>query len=312
MQPLAIVIPAYRSRYLHTALSSLAAQTCRHFTVYIGDDCSPEDLQSVIQPFAGQLDIHYHRFTDNMGATDLVGQWHRCINLTQREPWLWLFSDDDVMEHTCVEQFYEAQERYPERRFFHFNTTVIDGNDQPSTDKAYQKEDFPQILSATDYLLYRLTYRINSFVVEYIFHRSVYDACQGFVQYDLAWGADDNTWYNFATCAQGITTIGPARVFWRKSDHNISPNRNHDVAARKMNAILCYLEFAKQQLSTLRGWQKILFRYFLHALFNNCTNLSFKEVKDLLNKYRLKISHPPLLPQVVWAFILKTANKLYS
>ena len=38
---LAIVIPAYKSTFLPAALDSIAAQTCQDFTLYIGDDCSP-------------------------------------------------------------------------------------------------------------------------------------------------------------------------------------------------------------------------------------------------------------------------------
>ena len=51
----------------------------------------------------------------NFGGHDLVAQWNRCIQLTQNEPWLWLFSDDDIMGPRCVEYF--------------FNTIAIDNGD---------------------------------------------------------------------------------------------------------------------------------------------------------------------------------------
>ena len=37
---LAIIIPAYKSRFLHQALDSAARQTCGDFKVYVGDDKS--------------------------------------------------------------------------------------------------------------------------------------------------------------------------------------------------------------------------------------------------------------------------------
>ena len=39
---IAIIIPAYKSRFLRQTLDSMAAQTCRDFAVYVGDDASPE------------------------------------------------------------------------------------------------------------------------------------------------------------------------------------------------------------------------------------------------------------------------------
>ena len=40
MKTLAIIIPAYKGRFLGEALESLARQSCMDFTVYVGDDCS--------------------------------------------------------------------------------------------------------------------------------------------------------------------------------------------------------------------------------------------------------------------------------
>ena len=45
---LAIVIPAYKATFLAAALDSIAAQTCRDFTLYIGDDCSPNNLGDIL------------------------------------------------------------------------------------------------------------------------------------------------------------------------------------------------------------------------------------------------------------------------
>ena len=35
---LAIILPAYKGRFLSETLDSVAAQTCRDFVLYIGDD----------------------------------------------------------------------------------------------------------------------------------------------------------------------------------------------------------------------------------------------------------------------------------
>lgn len=83
---LAIVIPAYKIDFFSATLDSLATQTCKDFTVYVGDDCSPADFESLVNEYQDKLDIHYQKFATNMGGRDLVGQWKRCMDMTQGEP----------------------------------------------------------------------------------------------------------------------------------------------------------------------------------------------------------------------------------
>ena len=82
-------------------LMSIFLQTLDNFHVYIGDDASKEDLQSVILDFP-QDKITYKRFKTNLGSCDLISQWKRCIALSSEEPWIWLFSDDDLMSPTIM------------------------------------------------------------------------------------------------------------------------------------------------------------------------------------------------------------------
>ena len=46
-EKIAIVIPAYKCRFLRQTLDSIVVQTCRSFTVYIGDDASPQNLKEI-------------------------------------------------------------------------------------------------------------------------------------------------------------------------------------------------------------------------------------------------------------------------
>ena len=127
---LAIVIPAYKSTFLAAALDSIAAQTCQDFTLYIGDDCSPNNLEEIVDKYRDKINIVYKRFDTNLGGKDLVAQWERCIDTTQGEEWLWLFSDDDVMEKNCVEEFYKTINSNPNVGLIHFNVSGIFGKDE--------------------------------------------------------------------------------------------------------------------------------------------------------------------------------------
>src|ERR1039457_4715108 len=130
-QKLAIVIPAYKTKFLRESLQSIAGQTNRNFQLYIGDDGSPEPVADIVREFSKKLPLKYHRFDHNLGGTSLVQQWERCVRLSQ-EPWVWLFSDDDVMEPDCVASFYRTlAATNGEFDVYRFNTLVIGENDQP-------------------------------------------------------------------------------------------------------------------------------------------------------------------------------------
>ena len=78
-EKIAIVIPAYKCRFLRQTLDSIVVQTCRSFTVYIGDDASPQNLKEIVSDYADKMNIVYRRFDTNLGGVDLPGHWDRCI-----------------------------------------------------------------------------------------------------------------------------------------------------------------------------------------------------------------------------------------
>src|ERR1700733_4289836 len=127
---LAVVIPAYRAKFLEATLESIAAQTDKRFHVYIGDDASSEPIENVAKQFQGKISLTYRHFDENLGRTSLTKQWHRCIELS-REPWVWLFADDDMMEPNCVASFYKTLEVSSAFDVYRFNTIVVDGKNCP-------------------------------------------------------------------------------------------------------------------------------------------------------------------------------------
>ena len=285
---LAIVIPAYKSKYLANALHSLANQTCSDFTLYIGDDCSPENLEEIVDEFSGKLPVVYERFSENMGGHDLVGHWNRCISLTGKEEYIWLFSDDDIIGSRCVELFYEALKEHPGFDLYHYNVKVIDKDDSVINDKRYSKSLFPDILSASEYARKRMNNDINSFVVEYIFTRKAYGKNQGFVNFDLAWGSDDASWIAFSSDT-GICTIQGDYVYWRHSESNISPNKNHSVMMRKLGASVEYIHYV---ISTQPSIKKDALIYWLHQLYSADNSLSWREKLAMCSAFDKKINSP--------------------
>lgn len=215
---LALVIPAYKRRFFAEALQSIAAQTNQNFQLYVCDDGSPEDLRSVCEAILPPGRFHYQRFEPNLGARNLVQHWNRSVE-SASEPWVWLFSDDDVMEPGCVAAFYRSLEdgTLSAVQVARFNTVEID--DQGVITRL--NPPHPPWENSFNFVYHRLTFQRRSYAPEYLFKRAAFVQRQGFVDLPFALGSDDASWVVF-TGAAPICTLEGARVRWRLSTMNTS------------------------------------------------------------------------------------------
>jgi glycosyltransferase involved in cell wall biosynthesis len=242
---LAIVIPAFRVRFLERTLQSLAAQTDQRFHVYVGDDASPEAIEPIVKKFQEQLPLTYHRFSENLGSRSLTQHWSRCIALS-REPWVWLFSDDDVMEPDCVASFYNTLEKTRgEFNVYRFNTLVMDENDQPLR----LNPPHPEEESGMQFLYFLLRGLRSCIAQEAVFSRAAFDR-HGWVDFPLAWGTDNASQIVWAEY-KGLKRIEDARVRWRWSGQNISSTRERKLKMVKARAGMKYIEWVLERLNAI-------------------------------------------------------------
>lgn len=280
---LAIVIPAYKSTFLKSTLESIARQTCKDFTVYIGDDCSPYNLECIVDDYKDQIDVVYKRFDTNLGGKDLVAQWERCIAMSHDEPYIWLFSDDDVMDANCVEMFYETIKQNPDAGLLRFNINKI--NDVSLLVSSFKS--WPKYCSTKKYIDGKLGAKgYISFVVEFIVRRDVYTKCGGFENFDLAWGSDFISWVKFSDAANGIVTIDNAKVNWRESSENISPNKNPEIIYRKLKSVILYTKWISDYARVKNYGNRWFYsKYALGELKRNKNILSKTKLDELLAFY---------------------------
>ncbi len=284
---LAIVIPLYKSYFLSEALESIANQTNKQFTVYIGDDCSPEYLYHIVKKYETKIRIVYKRFDENLGGRDLVAQWNRCIELVGEEEWIWLFSDDDLMDNKCVENFYQTIYIHPDFDLFHFNVQFIDENNNKTQDI----DPYPVVLRSEDFLDRRLHEKINSTVVEYIFRKSHFLELGGFQKFDLAWGTDDATWIKLGN-EKGIKNIDNSLVFWRKSIYNISPNYwDKELIKRKLSAEREFAQWVYGQVETkqirleLLSFKRLINFWFFEKVKGRIEYVPISIIKEQLSDF---------------------------
>ena len=240
---IAIIIPAYKAYYLKQTLQSFVNQTNKNFTIYIGDDNSPENIESIVSQFYESLKIKYHKFNDNFGATSLTKHWERCIELSD-EYWIWLFSDDDIVDEDCIEKFYQSLDTTSQ--FYKFQTRIIDSNNRRIFRKYDKINSFNEFITACEFISQRLSCNgFRSFAVEYVFSREVFERNK-IIDFPLAWASDDATWFKYSI-DQGKIKCIPAYVSWRASNLNISTSRkNQKINILKIDASLKYCTWLKK------------------------------------------------------------------
>ncbi|MBM4183075.1 MAG: glycosyltransferase family 2 protein [Gemmatimonadetes bacterium] len=242
MNVLAIVIPAYKPDFFRAALASVVAQTDRRFKVYVGDDAGPPEIGRICTELAGSgVDIVYHRFAENLGGRSLPAHWNRCVALSG-EPWVWLFSDDDLMTPDCVAAVHEQLAAAGPENVLRFNTEVIDGHGETIAVNALH----PVEETGVDFIHSRLRGERNSYVVEYVFRRAAFDRAGGFPDYPVAWCSDDVAWFSSSESGK-IRTLSRGLVRWRASGLNITDAKRRNQR-EKLEAGARFLRFVRERV----------------------------------------------------------------
>jgi glycosyltransferase involved in cell wall biosynthesis len=217
---LAIIVPVFKTYFLEQLLESLVKQTDKRFNVYIGNDASPQDVLTIIKKFENILPIVYHRFDNNLGSTNLVGHWHRSIDLTKGEEWLWLFGDDDIMDADCVKDFYNNVN--DTNHVYRFSTRCMNEKGE----KIKRRQIVKSLQNRSDYLRDRLLEKHRISLGECIFSRQSFIKSGGFLEMPLAFSSDVVAWYDFSGM-NGIKGINSSSVYLRTSRYNISSRKDN-------------------------------------------------------------------------------------
>jgi glycosyltransferase involved in cell wall biosynthesis len=266
---LTIVVPAWKPDFLAAALESIAGQTDRRFSVVIFDDAGPIEVRNIAQKYPS---FSYVRFEQNLGGRDLVGHWNRCLSMV-KTPWIWLFSDDDVMSELCVAGFYEALDQAPEAKLFQLSVKQVDESlSHLCESQAVMHETVLEFIAA------RFRSAKVSCVPDHIFNwHELSSLEQGFVNFPLAWNSDDATWVVLAT-KHGIYGIQKGEVLWRQSRQNISASQKNSVV--KLEADVLYLNWLRA-----RGYlpQYLLAVRWLAARISRAYGFRLSDTKKILD-----------------------------
>ena len=214
---LAIIIPLYKIKHFEATLQSLAHQTDKRFTVYIGDDASPVDCTSLLQRYEGQFDFIYHRFESNLGSKSLTEQWESCIALSAKEEWFMILGDDDYLSANFVENFYFNYDVFNiQCNVVRYATQVISEIKKETSEVVIN----PLFESGIGYLSRKISGRTRGSLSEFVFKRSAFSKF-GFTSYPSAFYSDDKVVLDLSV-NQNIYSINDALVSVRVSSDSLS------------------------------------------------------------------------------------------
>lgn len=236
-----VTIPSYKSRYLQEAIESVVSQTYADWELIIVDDCSPEDLRSIVEPYLSDARVHYYRNAKNCGAAHVVDNWNICLNYCTGD-YVICIGDDDRLLPCCMEELLQIINRHPRLNVYHLQTEIIDeeGMVKEVLPGRPEKED---VLSA---MMGRWNGR-KQFIGDFCFSREHLNTCGGYYPLPYAWGSDDITVFR-AMLPTGIANTQEPCFQYRENVYSISLSHNHE---EKVSAFIMLKQWHQKALNDL-------------------------------------------------------------
>jgi glycosyltransferase involved in cell wall biosynthesis len=245
-----ITIPSFKSRYLDEAIRSVVSQTYADWELIIVDDCSPEDIKSVVAPYLSDKRIRYYRNERNCGSVNVVDNWNICLGYATGD-YVICIGDDDRLLPCCLEEYKLLIEKYPGLNVYHARTEIIDENGELKN----IQEQRPQWESALSLIWNRWDHRNRQYIGDFCYGREYLVEAGGYYKLPLAWGSDDITAV-LAAREKGIANTQAFCFQYRENSHTITSSTTN--AKIKIEACLMQYEWynnfldemAKRKLSS--------------------------------------------------------------
>lgn len=272
---ISFILPAYKAKYFHQAISSILNQTYTDFELVIVNDASPENLDTIVSSFDDSR-IRYYKNKENIGGCNLVAQWNKCLEYAAGE-YVILASDDDIYFPEYLSKMSELVDKYPDVNVFRPRVQLIDGNDNVIRVEGYLVEH----ISSLEFM-YLLQHRmIYGGIPYYIFKKEALLDIGGFIEFPMAWGSDDATVIELSK-EKGIASTTEVLFSFRMSGENITTKQNdYNSLRRKIKARDKFYSFQKSALENSSPIS-LLDKIYLNYLNNNIQTAIIKSIYDLL------------------------------
>lgn len=208
------ILPAFKGRFLHESIASIQGQSYKDWELIIVDDCSPEDLEPIVNSFHDSR-IRYMRNQHNIGREDLVAQWNHSISFANGE-WLVLAADDDIYRPSFCAECIQLAEKYPQVNLIHSSVEQIDEDGQHLWDDTI----LPEYTSRYEYLNAWLRGISFTCIGNFMFRRKTLLENGGFIHFPCAFGSDIAT--PIREAFNGVANTQAMLFCFRQSNQHLS------------------------------------------------------------------------------------------
>lgn len=282
------LLPAFKGKYLDEMLKSIKAQTYQDFKVLISDDCSPEDLRSICEPYLSDPRFSYRRNEENMGSKSLVSHWNLLVDMCDTE-YLIMASDDDVYEPQFLAEIDVLTQRYPQVDLFRGRVRQIDG-EGITLAADFQTESFE---GQYEFLYTMFCQKRLMCIANYVFRKNALKKNDGFVDFPLAWHSDDATIMKLSE--KGVGNTSDILFNFRSSGENISTTYSKAVLVKKAIADLKFAVYFEDFVDNIKTPANVgelnYFKSFVSQMYLSISNtlndvtyrLNYKEMRRAYN-----------------------------
>lgn len=282
-------MPAYKAAYIRESIQSILNQSYKDFRLIISDDCSPEDIESIVNDFKDNR-ITFRRNKNNIGGKDLVAHWNILLNLSSSE-YIILAPDDDIYSPTFLEEIDKLATKYPNVNVIKSRVQKID----ESGDIIIKDRIYEEYISQFDNIFHQSLPDHMSGIGNYVFKTYALKSIGGFKRYPLAWWSDVMT--NILLSNKGLAITKDIHFTMRMTGLNIS-SRNSSIQEKKKKAIatmLCFDDLSdlineykplnKVQSIQLSFVKRYFYQWIEDDILSSASTFSYNEIATFSNKY---------------------------
>lgn len=275
------LLPAYKGHFLDEMLRSIQGQTYTDFKVIISDDCSPEDLRSICEPYLADSRFIYRRNEENMGSKSLVAHWNLLVDMCDTE-FLILASDDDVYEPQFLESIDELVNKYPDVDLFRGRMRRIN----ESGNLLIREPKWEEFLDHTHFFYTSRASGMFTCEANYVYKTMAFKQKGGYVDFPLAIYTDKAT--HLLIAENGCANTTDILFSYRNSRFSVVGRKaSSKDAVLKIRASLRFWDWISQYVNSVedteeRDMKKIVLSEYFSSIRCNITAFApYLEWRDL-------------------------------
>lgn len=277
-----IAIPAYKRKWLSSAIESVLNQDYGNIELIIVDDHSPQNLKEVVEPYLVDKRVSYYFNEVNVGKESVAINWNKCLEYVRGEFFV-LLCDDDVLMPNFVSTLLKLAQKYPQCNIFHGSRALYHEN----TGTTEVLESWSEYESFEEFVKAKLEVKRKHTITEFLY-RSESIVAEKYKVFPVAYFSDDASILSIVKNG-GIASSQEPVCKIRISDEQISSVGKY--AVEKVGATMMYYDWFKATIALPTP------QYAFKDEIDNWVYRFFSET-TFINKIQIL----SMVPNYVWPF----------